>query len=125
MNFDAEERQPVIHRATSANSHPSRSIASQISTSKCLRRPSRNSLCKPGRSAAAIREHRRAAGELGPDQVALHACDPTGNSYDLALAVGDRVRLFARTNAAYATMPELPPYFANRRDLPLFCPPDT
>jgi len=51
---------------------------------------------------AAIREHRRAAGELGPDQVVLHACDQTGNSYDLALAVGDRVRLFARTNAAYA-----------------------
>jgi hypothetical protein len=67
----------------------------------------------------------RAPCELGPDGVVLHACDQTGNSYDLALAAGDRVRLFARTNAAYATMPELPPYFANRRDLPLFCPPDT
>jgi hypothetical protein len=51
---------------------------------------------------AEIREHRRAAGELGPDLVVIKACDQTGNSYDLALGVGDRVRLFARTNAAYA-----------------------
>jgi hypothetical protein len=52
--------------------------------------------------AAAIRNHRRAAGELGPDQVQLSACDQTGNTFDLPLAVGDRVRLFGRTNAAYA-----------------------
>ena len=51
---------------------------------------------------AAIREHRRSAGELGQDQVVLQACDQIGNSYELPLAVGDRVRLFARTNAAYA-----------------------
>jgi hypothetical protein len=51
---------------------------------------------------AAIREHRRAAGELGPDQVMLDACDQLGSTYALPLAVGDRVRLFARTNAAYA-----------------------
>ena len=50
----------------------------------------------------AIREHRRAAGELGPDQVVLRACDQTGDGYELPLAVGDRVRLFARTNAACA-----------------------
>lgn len=51
---------------------------------------------------AVIRKHRRQAGELGPDQVVLSACDQTGDSYELPLAVGDRVRLFARTNAAYA-----------------------
>jgi hypothetical protein len=34
--------------------------------------------------------------------VVVKAADPTGVSYDLPLAVGDRVRLFARTNAAYA-----------------------
>jgi len=48
---------------------------------------------------AAIREHRRTAGELGPDKVVVQACDQVGNVYDLPLAVGDRVRLFARTNA--------------------------
>ncbi len=51
---------------------------------------------------AAIRLHRRAAGELGPDRTVLPACDQSGDAYDLPLAVGDRVRLFARTNAAYA-----------------------
>jgi hypothetical protein len=52
--------------------------------------------------AAAIRLHRRAAGELGADVVVVKATDQMGASYDLPLAVGDRVRLFARTNAAYA-----------------------
>ncbi len=51
---------------------------------------------------AAIRERRRDAGELGPDQVVLDACDQNGVAYSLPLAAGDRVRLFARTNAAYA-----------------------
>jgi TrwC relaxase/AAA domain len=51
---------------------------------------------------AAIRERRRDAGELGPDQVVLDACDQNGAAYSLPLAVGDRVRLFARINAAYA-----------------------
>jgi len=50
----------------------------------------------------AIRLHRRAAGELGPDQVVLEACDQAGDAYELPLAVGDRVRLFARTNASHA-----------------------
>jgi hypothetical protein len=50
---------------------------------------------------AAIRLHRRAAGELGRDQVVLSAVDQTGETFELPLAVGDRVRLFARTNAAY------------------------
>jgi hypothetical protein len=52
--------------------------------------------------AAAIRVHRRAAGELGADAVVVKAADQMGATYDLPLAVGDRVRLFARTNAAYA-----------------------
>ncbi|HUN38914.1 MAG TPA: MobF family relaxase [Acetobacteraceae bacterium] len=50
---------------------------------------------------AAIRERRRDAKELGPDQVVVDACDQSGVAYALPLAVGDRVRLFARTNAAY------------------------
>ena len=50
---------------------------------------------------AAIRERRRAAGQLGPDEVTLRATDQTGAEYDLPLAVGDRVRLFARTPAAF------------------------
>jgi hypothetical protein len=52
--------------------------------------------------ASAIRSRRRAVGELGPDQVRLSACDLAGIAFDLPLAVGDRVRLFNRTNAAYA-----------------------
>lgn len=52
--------------------------------------------------AAAIRLHRRAAGELEADAVVVKAADQMGAAYDLPLAVGDRVRLFARTNAAYA-----------------------
>ena len=52
--------------------------------------------------SAAIRLHRRAAGELGLDQVVLSACDQAGDAHDMPLAVGDRVRLFARTNAACA-----------------------
>ena len=51
---------------------------------------------------AAIRLHRRTAGKVGPDQVVVQACDQTGDCYELPLAVGDRVRLFARTNAACA-----------------------
>lgn len=51
---------------------------------------------------AAIRERRREAGDVGPDRVVLDACDQLGGTYALPLAVGDRVRLFTRTNAAYA-----------------------
>lgn len=51
--------------------------------------------------SAAIRERRRAAGEVGPDQVQLRAVDQTGVTYDLPLAGGDRIRLFARTNASF------------------------
>ena len=51
------------------------------------------------RISAAIRERRRAAGDLGRDQVTVSATDQNGTAYDLPLAIGDRVRLFARTNA--------------------------
>nr|WP_282572168.1 MobF family relaxase [Roseomonas acroporae] len=51
--------------------------------------------------AAAIREERRAMGELGPDLVTLRATDQAGAAYPLPLAVGDRVRLFGRANAAF------------------------
>lgn len=51
--------------------------------------------------AGAIRERRRAAGEIGPDQAVVPACDQTGHEYDLRLAPGDQVRLFARINGRY------------------------
>ncbi len=50
--------------------------------------------------SAAIRERRRSAGELGPDAVTVQATDQNGAKYDLALARGDRVRLFANIPAA-------------------------
>ncbi len=52
-------------------------------------------------TGAAIRERRRAAGQVGPDEVTVRATDQTGAEYDLPLAMGDRVRLFARTPAAF------------------------
>jgi len=50
---------------------------------------------------AAIRERRRAAGQVGPDQVTLQATDQNGQHYVLPLAEGDRVRLFATTRANF------------------------
>ncbi len=52
--------------------------------------------------ATAIRERRRAAGEIGADAVVVPACDQMDDQYDLRLAIGDRVRLFARTTARFA-----------------------
>lgn len=49
----------------------------------------------------AIRDRRRAAGELGNDQANMPATDQNGATYSLPLAQGDRVRLFARTRATY------------------------
>nr|WP_304621616.1 MobF family relaxase [Roseomonas sp. KE0001] len=49
--------------------------------------------------ASAIREQRRAMGELGADCVSLLATDQTRSEYTLTLAPGDRVRLFDRVNA--------------------------
>jgi hypothetical protein len=51
----------------------------------------------------AIRAHRRAAGEIGVDKMTIAATDGQGErSYSLALAEGDRVRLFRRMNATFA-----------------------
>jgi len=50
--------------------------------------------------SAAIRERRRRAGTLGEGEVTVQATDQAAAQFDLTLAVGDRVRLFARTHAA-------------------------
>jgi hypothetical protein len=50
----------------------------------------------------AIRQQRRTMGDIGPDQITVKATDGAGErEYELALAVGDRVRLFRRTNAKF------------------------
>ncbi|MBN8907192.1 MAG: AAA family ATPase, partial [Rhodospirillales bacterium] len=49
----------------------------------------------------ALRAERRAMGELGADLVSIRAIDQTDAAYGMTLAVGDRVRLFARTNAKF------------------------
>ncbi len=51
----------------------------------------------------AIRDHRRELGEIGPDKrvVQATAAGEGARTYDLALAAGDRVRLFERTNARF------------------------
>jgi hypothetical protein len=52
--------------------------------------------------SVAIRAQRRQAGEIGEDKVTLAATDGEGQRrYGLALAVGDRVRLFRRINATF------------------------
>jgi hypothetical protein len=45
----------------------------------------------------AIRMRMKARGEIGAAEVVLPAVDQRGQTYDLALAVGDKVRLFRRT----------------------------
>jgi hypothetical protein len=50
----------------------------------------------------AIRQQRRTMGEIGANQITIKATDGAGErDYELALAVGDRVRLFRRTNAKF------------------------
>jgi hypothetical protein len=50
----------------------------------------------------AIRQQRRDSAEIGADVTTLRATDGAGErDYELALAVGDRVRLFRRTNAKF------------------------
>jgi hypothetical protein len=49
----------------------------------------------------AIRERRRQMGQLGPDQVKVDAQDQAGARFELALAAGDRVRLFDRARASF------------------------
>ncbi|HTU54094.1 MAG TPA: MobF family relaxase [Acetobacteraceae bacterium] len=49
-----------------------------------------------------IRERRRTADEIGADRITIAATDSQGErSYSLALAEGDRVRLFSRVNATF------------------------
>jgi hypothetical protein len=54
--------------------------------------------------ATAIREQRRAMGQLGADERVLNATDQAGVQFDLPLAVGDRVRLFDRATASFTDM---------------------
>ena len=49
---------------------------------------------------AAIRAERRRAGEIGDDTKVLDATDRSGDTYRLALAIGDRVRLYDRVHDA-------------------------
>ncbi len=50
----------------------------------------------------AIRARRRAFGEVGPDRITVKATDGEGiRTYDLALAEGDRIRVFRRINAKF------------------------
>ncbi len=49
----------------------------------------------------AIRAQRREMGQLGPDLVRVDAQDQTGARFEMAVAVGDRVRLFDRTRASF------------------------
>jgi conjugative relaxase-like TrwC/TraI family protein len=51
------------------------------------------------RLGVAIREARRELGQVGPDQVRLKATGTEGLHYEMALAKGDKVRLFASTRA--------------------------
>ena len=53
--------------------------------------------------SAAIRERRRQSEEVGPDRVTVSATDQNGVEYDLPLAIGDRLRLFARTPASFGS----------------------
>lgn len=50
---------------------------------------------------AAIRERRRDMGQIGRDKITLPAIDQLGVTYELPLAVGDRVRLFANTSGSH------------------------
>ncbi|USQ74186.1 relaxase domain-containing protein (plasmid) [Roseomonas mucosa] len=48
----------------------------------------------------AVRARMRARGEIGADEVVYRAIDQRGETYDLPIATGDRIRLFRRTWAA-------------------------
>ncbi len=51
----------------------------------------------------AIRGHRRRMGVVGADRLIVNATDGEGSrAYDIALAEGDRVRLFRRVNAKFS-----------------------
>ena len=50
----------------------------------------------------AIRALRQAAGEIGPNVITAKAVDKDGQTFDMPLGSGDRVRLITRTNATLA-----------------------
>jgi hypothetical protein len=50
--------------------------------------------------SAAIRTERGRLGEIGPDMTTIDVTDRNGDNYRLALAIGDRVRLFDRVHDA-------------------------
>ena len=50
----------------------------------------------------AIRERMKGRGELGADERTYAAMDQRGQTYDLTLAAGDKVRLFRKTAAKFA-----------------------
>jgi conjugative relaxase-like TrwC/TraI family protein len=52
--------------------------------------------------ARLVRERRREMGEVGPDQAHVNVTDGQGNGRNLDLAVGDRVRLFARARGVFS-----------------------
>ncbi len=54
------------------------------------------------RISLAIRDERRAMGQVGPDEKRIQVVDPDGRVADMALAKGDRVRLFKSTGARFA-----------------------
>ncbi|WP_052389258.1 MobF family relaxase [Belnapia moabensis] len=49
----------------------------------------------------AIRALRREAGQVGPDLIVVDALDGAGRQYPMALAAGDRIRLYRRTHARF------------------------
>jgi len=49
----------------------------------------------------AVRERRRGMGEIGPDLASVSVTDGRGSGHTLDLAVGDKVRLFARTRGVF------------------------
>jgi|GEM_PF-897629 len=60
----------------------------------------------------AVRDRLRARGEIASQEIVKPAIDQRGEKYDLPLAVGDRVRLFAKTSVQADT-----PYGKRWRDL--------
>lgn len=51
----------------------------------------------------AVRERLRARGEIGREEIVRAAIDQRGETYDLPLSVGDRLRLFRRTSVKVRT----------------------
>ncbi|MFT8355526.1 MAG: hypothetical protein ABF617_13170 [Gluconobacter japonicus] len=56
----------------------------------------------------AVRDRLRKRGEIGQEEIVKAAIDQRGVTYELPLAVGDRVRLFAKTSVRVDTPPWAP-----------------